>query len=289
MYANVLRDPMDIDDDTVLLVQCKERQWALSLIFDYYNYKMVNSLKWITNSVIFTAIDIVDKYFYSYCHCMASRFDAESEKDAQDSEYFSDVEDMKLIVRPVYGKDKGSTDKLLCGFGNDVVNSSKVPQSMLLTKDRVMQIALVCCYVAMKYHLVFTELPTLEQFNIKRIPIENQEWGSLEREIAINCLEGRIHYTSVYEIARCYGVRLTAKDVSNLLMLMQSSKLPHVTYSHKILELYLFKLRYSSQFDISELHSDSWEGIVKSRKDIYGDVVHRTATQSTRKRRRGKK
>lgn len=187
-------------DGPLLLIQCKERQWAIHLVFDYFNYIHKCHPKWLHYSTIFTALDLIDKYLYSCHHCwMRAR---ESDEEGANAPYALQVEypEWEAPVISTYGGNHRLTS----------VGSKQREMGM----HKVMQIALCCMYIAVKYHLEFTDHPSMEEFNINKIQFDLGDWQALEKEIVVNCLEGRVHHATVLELAQVVGIVLNYRDMS---------------------------------------------------------------------------
>ncbi len=102
-------------------------------------------------------------------------------------------------------------------------------------------------------------------FNFKKIKISPVEWKGIEIDLVCNCFGGRLYYPNCYDVAYMHGIKLSSRDVSNLLMLMQSSQLPPMIPVKTLFRYYIDKLMDSSHFDISELYAAGWKDIELGR------------------------
>lgn len=248
-------------DDTVLLVQCKERQWAIKVIFDYFNYMAKFKPKWLHYGTIFMALDLIDKYLYSCHFCGVS-----STTCSDDLSEFTEINCSRYAgVQTLEGDDggtnltEGDADESEVDGMKGVVNSRTIslrttPRSLnevtestskgnYMTIEEALRMALCCMYIATKYFIGFSEFPSMKTFNISHISFNMEEWRRLEEDIVIHCLDCKTYSPSLLDVACDRGVYLSLTDIEKLLLLMQFENLKSGMKKSDILTIYLEQLR----------------------------------------------
>lgn len=243
-------------DDKLILIQCKERQWAFTVVFDYFNYKKRSSPKWLHFSTIFMCMDLIDKFLYSSHFCsLAALEDSETrhsfEAMQEDEEVLSAHRDDGFTMRLLDGdqceqRHSGESDKK-----SSAVDSGADKRYMKI--DQVLRMAICCMYISMKFHIGFSEFPTMEEFNISKLEMDMGRWEVMERDIVVHCLECMMYSPTLLDVACDRGIDLSLEDISKLLMVMQCKSLKCGMMKSDLLDIYLSHLRQISLDRFPEL------------------------------------
>lgn len=223
-------------DAPILLIQCKERQWAFKVVFDYFNYKVRHNPSWLHYSSIFMGLDLIDNYLYSMYYCCTS-----SDRDVPD---VSATEERN--AKDLASKTKGS---LTHRVGQQDTRTDRCTN---LSLQDVLQLAMCCMYISTKYNIGFTQYPSLEAFNISNISLDAQKWKLIEIDIVIHCMECMTYSPTFLDVAYDRGIQLKQEDMSRLLTILQYQSLESGILKSSLVELYADCLQHLPDSELKE-------------------------------------
>lgn len=254
-------------DDTMILVQCKERQWALAVVFEYFNFMMLTRPRWLNFSTIFMCVDLIDKFLYSLHFCSMNEMEeghgggeghgvGEGQEEEEEQEEEGNATGARWnICGTVRGTTKNQGYRMRTLQRSNLAEDETDDPDMhrYLTMDKVIKIATCCMYLATKFTLGLAACPEFMTFNIRNVEMSTVEWESLEIDIVVHCLEGMLHTPTILEVACDRGIVLEEEDITKLLLVMQYRTLQSGMTKSDILEVYMTHIRAIPLTDVPQL------------------------------------